>query len=150
MNNSIANRKLTGLSAIVLAIAVGATAPVSHAFAQERLMTVNVPFDFEQGSQFLKAGRYNVSLESGHFMHLQNDKAGSLSQSRSEINTTLPTTGKLVFRAYGNRYFLREVWQADKAEHQVLPQSKAEKRIQAEQTLAKRNGTEVALLEPIK
>jgi len=147
MNNSIANRKLAWLGAVVLTL--GAAAPVSHAFAQERLMTVNIPLDFQQGSQTLKAGRYEVSVESGHFMHLQGDKINSISQSRTEINTKPSTASKLVFREYGNRYFLREVWQADKAEHLVLPRSNAEKRVQAEQTPAKRNGSEVALLEPI-
>jgi hypothetical protein len=148
MNNSIANRKLVWLGAVVLTL--GAAAPVSHAFAQERLMTANIPFDFQQGSQTLKAGRYTVSLEPGQVMHLQADKVNSLSLSRTEINTKPSTAGKLVFHAYGNRYFLREVWQADKSEHLVLPRSNAEKRIQAEQAPAKRKGTEVALLEPIQ
>jgi hypothetical protein len=149
MNNSIANRKLTGLSAIVLAIAVGATAPASRALGQTPRVAANIPFDFQNGADHLQAGRYIVSMDSEHAMRLQGAKATSVALSRVEINSKPAASGKLVFRKYGSRYFLREVWLPNQGEHQVLARSKAEKRQQNAMNASERNGTEVAILEPL-
>ena len=148
MKNLIANRKLTGLSAIVLALVVGATVPAFQAFGQANKVSANIPFDFQNGSDHLAAGRYTIGMESEHILSLQGGKTTSMSLSRVELNRTPTATGKLVFRKYGSRYFLREVWLANKGEHEVLPQSKAEKRQQNALNVAERTGTEVALLEP--
>ena len=146
MKSSIGYSKLAWLRGAVLLF--GAAASLSHAYAQDRLMTVNVPFDFQQGSQVLKAGRYNVSLDFGSIMQLQGKNIASSSLSRPESDAAPSTVSKLVFRVYGDRYFLREIWQANKAEHQVLAKSKAEKRVEAETASSNRSGTEVALLAP--
>ncbi len=150
MKNFIANRKLTGLSAIVLALAVGAAVPSSQAMAQTAKVAAKIPFDFQNGSDHLPAGRYTIGVDSDHFMRLQSGTVTSAALSRPEIDGKPAGTGKLVFRKYGNRYFLREVWLPGKSEHQVLPKSKAEKRQQNAMNVAERNGTEVALLEPLR
>jgi hypothetical protein len=149
MNTSIANRKLTGLAAIVLAIAVGANIPASQALGQAPRVAADIPFDFQNGSDHLPAGRYIVSINSEHLMSLQGTKATSMALSRVEINSKPAANGKLVFDKYGSRYFLREVWLANQGEHQVLAQSKAEKRQQNALNATERDGTEVAVLIPL-
>ena len=151
MKNIIANRKLAGLSAIVLAVAVGATVPTSQALGQRARVVANIPFDFQNGSEHLPAGKYTIDMTADHVMRLNNGKINSASLSREEIDHQPSTCSKLVFTRYGSsRYFLREVWMADKAEHQVLAKSKAEKRQLNAMNVADRNGIEVALLEPFK
>ena len=149
MKTQIAYRKAAALATIALGFVVGALAPATHALAQGTKVMVTIPFDFQNGSKHLKAGTYTVGMDSEHVMHLQSGNVASLTLSRVEINRTPSARGKLVFRQYGKQYFLREVWHADQTEHQVLLTSKAEQRVQKEQSLSNRNGTQVALLEPL-
>jgi hypothetical protein len=149
MNNLIANRKLTGLSALLLALAVGAAVPASQAQGQTPKGVANIPFDFQVGSEHLQAGRYTIGMESAHLLSVRGTTSTDMALSRAEMNTTPSARGKLVFDRYGSRYFLREVWQANSTEHQVLPKSKAEKRQQNALNATERDGTQVAVLEPL-
>ena len=143
-------RKAAALATIALGFVVSAVVPATHALAQGTKLRVTVPFDFQSGSTHLSAGTYTVGLDSQHIMHIQGENSVSVSLSRGEDDHTQSSRSKLVFRKYGNQYFLREVWRADQPEHQVLFISRAEYRVQKEQRRADRNGTEVALLEPFR
>jgi len=139
--------KNSGFTAIVLGMTAALIAPASQAFGQAPLVSVTVPFDFQDGSQHLKAGRYVVTMPYEQILQLQGTKLSALTLSRPEINVKPSATSKVIFRKYGDQYFLREVWIANRTEHQVLPKTKAEKREQLAQNGMGRDGTEIALLE---
>jgi len=93
-------------AAIVLLLSAGS------AYAQSRLSTFNVPFNFVAGKTVLAAGEYYVT----------EDRAPGMLQLRgSDRHTILVFAGyiqtldaspqtKLVFRRYDNRYFLAQLW----------------------------------------
>lgn len=151
MKNLIANRRVSGLSAAILAFVVAAAIPSTQASAETGRVVATVPFDFQIGSDHLKAGRYTIDMTTDHVMRLHSGKNNGASISRLETDNRPAASTKLIFTKYGSsRYFLREVWLANANEHQVLAKSKAEKRQLNAMNVTERNGVEVALLEPLQ
>lgn len=95
----------------LLACTLAATALLStaRAIAQDHEMMVKVPFAFNTGSQHLPAGVYRLNIESEHLILLRGPKGGGYVTGNPEISRTV-SRAKLVFRRYGDQYFLREVW----------------------------------------
>jgi hypothetical protein len=111
--------------AVILAIAPFSVA--SHAEDIEGAVVVNVPFAFENGSQHFTPGLYTIRMEYHNIMTIRG-KAGSgiattwFDEDRHPSNTT-----KVVFRRYGEEYFIDQVWIAGEATHTYTLPSKAEK-----------------------
>lgn len=135
-----------GLSAAVLVIASFASA--SYANAQGREIKVNVPFAFENGSQHLPAGIYTLQMQSDHVMLIHGQVNSGLTMTNPQETLRPSQKSKVVFRKYGDQYFLREVWTAASTTHFQCTKSKAEKRLQiARNETPAPQGQEVALLE---
>jgi hypothetical protein len=102
---------------------------------------VTVPFDFQVGTQKLSAGEYTVQQLSRNSMLL----VSADGQARSIISTPRmagagPTAKdakeKLVFKKYGDQYFLSQVWVTRGAGGRELYQSDAERKAAREMKLA--------------
>src|SRR5262245_34808520 len=109
------------------------------AFAQENSsLKVNIPFDFSVANRTLPAGEYTVSERNGAgqtiFVSNYATKttvcaiAGSLSVKKE---TEKPM---LVFRRYGNQYFLAQVIAAGSLNGKEIVQSRAERQAIKEQS----------------
>jgi hypothetical protein len=140
----VAAKVRASLSIAVLGIAVLAAAPQAH--GQVSLVKVNIPFGFENGSQYLPAGPYTINTESQSIMRIRGNSGGMLALTRPEENFKAATAGKVVFHRYGDRYFLREVWVAGSTTHLQCPKSRSEKRLEVARNAAA-TGEEVALVE---
>ena len=85
------------------------------AHAQTTQLKVTVPFDFTAGDTVLPAGDYNVQ-SMGPWggptlsVHNVNSNAGTIILSNSCRSKKPTAEAKLVFRRYGQQYFLAEVW----------------------------------------
>lgn len=149
MSNSAMSKICATLSALFLAAAT--LAAPSLAQGTQAKVRVNVPFAFDEGTAHHDAGIYTISLEAGRIMTIHGAQDSSLSLVRLEGNLNPVRTSKVVFRRYGNRYFLRQVWTAGSSDYLDCGQSKAEKKLQKELQIASRGadaqGVEVALLE---
>ena len=102
-------------------------------FAQQDVQ-VTVPFDFYVGnSQLMPSGTYRVSPCSANMIVVRNCDGSS-----AVMNMTLPATGpsrdraKLVFRRYGDTYFLSQVEGPSLLGGVVLPIDKNEKKVKSE------------------
>ena len=87
--------------------------PLSRALAQNRSMaTVDVPFDFLASSGRLPAGRYQlVQVHSNVVLFRSTDgRASRAVVVNSPMIAARPQTGRLIFRRYGQRYFLADLW----------------------------------------
>jgi len=124
---------------------IGASA-LSAAEPPGLAVTATIPFEFRVGSSTMPAGQYSIQHAYPRgavlFRQLRGDAiAGVLSNSTGkEIEGS---RGKLVFRRYGDSYFLRQVWIPGRVGAEFAP-SKAE----VEQArLVKQSGkTEVAIV----
>jgi hypothetical protein len=85
------------------------------AHAQTIQLKVTVPFDFTAGDTMLPAGDYEVQ-SMGPWggptlsVHNVNSNAGTIVLSISSKSQKPSADAKLVFRRYGQQYFLAEVW----------------------------------------
>jgi hypothetical protein len=96
-------------------------------------LDINIPFEFNVGSKTLPAGEYSVKrLTQTSMLVISADgkqsaialTIGSTQQGANEKRAA----EKLVFRQYGNQYFLSQVWMARDGEGRSLSKSDAERK----------------------
>ena len=117
-------------SAYVRDFSACALLAVSCLFAQlDHRMIATVPFDFVVSNRHLAAGTYTVTTNLNQGTVLIRGEDNGSAQFTITIATQARKTQeheKLVFNRYGERYFLRQVWQSGMDRGRELPASKAE------------------------
>ena len=100
------------------------------AYAQTRMLTANIPFNFVVGRTSLPAGEYTIqSLGlSSRVIAIQNPD-----RNLTKVLLPNPCTStkaqertKLVFHRYGDQYFLTQIWTAGNHMGNELPKSQRE------------------------
>jgi hypothetical protein len=98
-------------------------------------VSVSIPFDFEVAGKTLKAGDYQVRMESS--------RSSLKIENRDTLHTTfvmisslerrdIQNESKLVFNRYGSQYFLAQVWLAGRSSGQEVRLSSTERGIRRE------------------
>jgi hypothetical protein len=99
-------------SIVTLALFVAVSAASAHA-QSGATMDVSVPFEFHAGRQTLQAGAYRITQVSTRVLELRSD------DGRTSVLVEAPLAARtaeargaarLVFRRYGDHYFLAQVW----------------------------------------
>jgi hypothetical protein len=127
MKNTRLN-SIIGSSVIACALAIGSLASTQTAAAQNNMIKVTIPFDFQTGSQTLPAGTYRVHRESPDVIRLQGPgRASSMVIMYSATKSKAPDYGMLVFDHTGDKYFLHQVWTAGNTTGLECMKSHAEK-----------------------
>lgn len=114
-------------------------------------ITAQIPFNFQVGDKTLPSGEYSIrQLAQGALLVESADGSRSAvvpSAGRVENNPNAkPSTEKLVFRQYGEQYFLAQVWLTRGASGRALNRSNAERRAASELKLA-RSGAKPQVVE---
>lgn len=120
---------LSKIAMITLFIAVAASGVAAQAGSR---VVVNIPFDFVVGEKTLSAGEYTIKTIS------RNSSQALLVQSADGSESVLTITNrvearasqansKVLFRQYGDKYFLSQVWTRGSTAGRELPRSKAER-----------------------
>lgn len=143
------NRFISTVQAAALAVVVAAAGSLTAAHAQSRPAGVqaDVPFAFDQGSKHFDAGAYSIKLQSDNILLICGAKECGYSMVRMADNHNRNAKAKLIFRRYGTRYFLKEVWAAGTPIHLESIRSKAEKQLEIASAHAGNALDQVALLE---
>ena len=120
-------KNLVGRTFTSLLLGVLFLGPTAHAQHIERVIKVNIPFEFSVGERTFSAGRYSLVRTSPSQLDLR-DSAGRflttvLTNSVQASNT--PAAPKLRFRNQEGRQVLEQVWQADDSIGQQLPPAKS-------------------------
>lgn len=118
---------------LILAMALIVGAPMIQAQSKARARA-NVPFDFTLDQKAMPASTYEVSSLSEKVLAVRNLNSG---ESRLVIEAmqveASPNAGtphaKLVFRKYGDQYFLAEIWDGQHNRGIAFPESKREHEI---------------------
>jgi hypothetical protein len=110
---------------------------VASASAQTaRRIAVQIPFDFVAGRTQLPAGKYTVrrflSNSESALLFESEDGRSKATVITNSGGSDAPTSAQVVFRQYGERYFLASVSMPGTASVRVAPESKAEKKIARE------------------
>lgn len=111
---------------VAASLALGSISIPAH--AQDNTLTVNVPFGFEVGSKHLEPGVYKVSESLNNVVAIQNNSNCAMLLTHSGETMKPTKTAKIVFRRYGDHYFLRQIWFDSNGNTYVeSPESKTEK-----------------------
>lgn len=98
--------------------------------AQEPLL-VKIPFAFTAGKMTLPAGEYrvrNTAEASSALLIQRTDGSAATYVMPNAVQANRPQTrSKLIFRCYGTRYFLSQVWIKGHSRGKELPPSAKEK-----------------------
>ena len=121
--------QISKIRATFLAIifAGASLSPASHAQDLEGAVVVNVPFAFEYGSGHFRPGLYTIRMESRNILELRGEKGSRFAMANLDENNRPSKTTKVVFRRYGDQYFLHEVWVQGETSHTSCMPSKTEK-----------------------
>ena len=103
------------------------------AFAQGGQIRATIPFNFTVGHTTLPAGSYSLSTTggTGSILAIQgaNGQTLELVGSNRVQAAKLSDRTRLVFRCYGDRYFLAQVWTSGSRMGRELPKSNLESEI---------------------
>jgi hypothetical protein len=95
-------------------------------------VSANIPFDFVVGNKEFKAGRYSVDRLSASntsdtliIRSADNSEAANFNVNR--VSGKGESQARLVFRRYGNQYFLGQIFDGESKEGYGLQKSKAER-----------------------
>jgi hypothetical protein len=135
-------------SLLACAFAVGVLASTSSAVAQNSYSKVkaDIPFAFQVGSQHMPAGTYHIDVLAGSQVLLRGpgNKGGFVIMHAAE-SLQVPSTSKLVFDRYGNKYFLHQIWTEGNRQGRECVKSRAEKEILLSQSNQAPTLVEIAL-----
>lgn len=128
---------LRGITVLILIAGIAMMALLVSAHAQAASSVVaDIPFDFGVGGRSLSAGEYSVKalMDDGGALIVRNrDSNEAAIRLTNSVNAgTVPTTTKLVFRRYGQRYFLSQVWTAGERTGRQLLKSREERDIETQ------------------
>jgi hypothetical protein len=110
----------------VLLMAVG-SASAQLGGAQE--VRANVPFDYKVGNTVMKSGQCSIKpAGTANALAIRSDGSQTMILTR-EVSSKAAAETKLVFRKYGEQYFLAQIWvQGDETGVQ-LPKTRFEKEL---------------------
>lgn len=124
-----------GLSMLALLLLVAlASAPVT-ANGQAKQLIATVPFDFMVGDKLLTAGQYEVNATEAAGYAVVIQQRHSKSNAIRLVNTIAAQESKtplLVFRRYGNTYFLSQIWERGNHIGRELRKSRQERALERE------------------
>jgi hypothetical protein len=134
------------LFAIILAVV--SLPPAMYAQEVGETVTLNVPFAFEVGSQRFPPGFYTIQMKDQHIILIRGSLASGYLGTWFDEDEQPSKTSKVIFRKYGDRYFIGEIWTAGDGTHTYTVPSKAEKKLDSELAENKTSptGVEVAVL----
>ena len=129
----------------VILMAVFSSAAVSTQAQTNYGLRANVPFDFAVGDKTFSAGKIAARGEaSSYALSISNRDEGQhvLRLARRLPDGRSSDRPKLIFRKYGNQYFLAQVWIRSNSGWEI-PRSKSQKAIEREMRVARNSKPEL-------
>jgi hypothetical protein len=145
MKTQSISKYCAALFAAVLVVA--SSAPTAQAQNSGTVGQVNVPFAFETVHQHFAPGVYTIRLETPNLVAIEGASSSGFLLTQAGGNLQSATKSKVVFRKYGDQYFLGEIWIAQKTGHLNLIKSSAEKKLQHPRSNTEPAGVALAMLE---
>jgi len=134
------------LFAVILAVV--SMPPIIYAQELGETVRLNVPFAFEDGSQRFPPGFYTIQMKAQHIILIRGSLVSGYLGTWFDEDEQPSNTTMVIFRKYGGRYFIGEIWTAGEGTHTYVLPSKAETRLQLEvaENKTSPSGVQVAVL----
>lgn len=125
------------LKRLIMLSVLGVLTTVSAHAQAGKQFTVTVPFNFYVSGETLPAGQYMVgrgtqTSTEGLALRGTDGRTGVFVLTRGIQTEEVQQQPKLVFRRYGDQYFLAEVWISGRSTGRGLPSSRKERSIAQE------------------
>jgi hypothetical protein len=133
--------KKQGIKAfVVLGLLLSVSAVCANAQGKTLIRKVEIPFDFSANNKTFPAGVYTVTSVNQEKIMLRlssGDGRETIHIITSPVQAKeTPTTSKLIFRRYGETYFLSQIWESYNEQGRQLATSRTERSV--ERDLSKR------------
>ena|SRR5262245_17122965 len=123
---------------VLLSLLLSLSAIYGYAQGQTLIRKVKIPFDFSVSDKTLPAGVYTVTRVNAEkiMLRLSSEDGGeSINIITNPVQAKeYPKTGKLIFRRYGETYFLSQVWESDEIQGRQLLKSRTERSVERDLT----------------
>jgi len=119
--------KVVALLSLSLMLAV-----VAVSASLDGKIKANIPFAFSVGGKTLPAGAYTVNSQTIRGVLVIRGESSHTAMNvitNDVIARQQPQQTKLVFRRYGDQYFLAQVWTAGMSDGRKIPTSRAEREL---------------------
>jgi hypothetical protein len=125
------------MTMLMLVVALALVSAVASAYGQSNSNAVaDIPFEFVAGNKAMAAGHYRLSAATagGEVVKIREEATNQsvMTITLGLMNNKPAQESKLVFRRYGNKYFLAEIWTAGESQARQLLKTKEEKAIERE------------------
>lgn len=134
---------------IMLSVLGVLTSVSAHAQAGKQF-TVTIPFNFYVAGKTLPAGQYHIgrSTEDAEGLVLRGTdrRTGVFVLTRGIQNEEVQRESRLIFRRYGDQYFLGEVWISGRSTGRELPSSRIERLTKEESAKHGSNPEKIAVV----
>ena len=116
---------------LLLAVWVLAAWSAFGQFSWANHVEADVPFDFMVGDTMFPAGQYTVGpiAEQSTLVIRGADARSKFAMSHAIDTRKLPSTSKVVFHKYGERYILTQIWVQGESRGRELPKTRLEKEL---------------------
>lgn len=115
---------------VSLFVAVVASSVIAQGRPQVR---ADIPFSFHVGTTVLPAGKYTLNrpASTNGMILVRSEKGGKAAYaiSNNKESSSEPRNSRLVFRRYGDQYFLAQIWTKGDTAGVSFPVSKEEKKM---------------------
>jgi hypothetical protein len=135
-------KKKTQLMVGALVAMILFTVSIANGQSASQRFTATIPFEFNVGEQTLPAGEYEIAIvnpsSDQRVVRIRSTKGTESAIVHTHpVNNEGRNDAKLVFRAYGKRYFLGQAWSGVAGSGLETAKSQTEKRSRTEYTLTK-------------
>lgn len=136
--------------ALAAIVAIASLSQTMHAQTVAYASRVHVPFSFDYGTQHFSAGTYAISMQNASVLAVRTSGRTAFAIVQVDSGRLYPNTGSVIFRKYGDRYFLEEYRPAGSNTVIKVYESQAERRATREFASLHSQPTlvELALLSP--
>src|SRR5262245_17193120 len=123
---------------VLLSLLLPLSAIYVNAQGQTLIRKVKIPFDFSVGAKNFPAGVYSVTRVNQEKIIVRlssEDGGGAINIVTNPVQAKeTPKTGKLIFRRYGETYFLSQIWESDEIQGRQLLKSRTERSVERDLT----------------
>jgi hypothetical protein len=123
---------------VLLSLLLTLSATFVYAQSKTLIRDVKIPFDFSVGAKTFPAGVYSVTRVNQEkiMLRLSSEDGG---EAVHVITVPVqakesPKTAKLIFRRYGETYFLSQIWESDEIQGHQLLKSSTERSVERDLT----------------
>jgi|SRR5579862_795830 len=117
-----------------------------NAKAQTREVRADIPFDFTAGRSSMPAGSYSITSDNNITVVIHNGRQSASILRSAPVEEDTSKGGRLIFKKYGDQYFLRQIICPSVPLNVEFAASKAEEKVRLQRAALRPDSQELVAL----